>query len=196
MLSVEPSNRLVLASSSPRRKELLTSLGLTFDIVPSSADETVRKGESAQAMVERLAVEKAKIVAQKYPDAWVLGADTTVVIDGKILGKPESEQEAEDMLCTIQGRTQSVLGGLALVNLSRGVVRVESHESFVDIAPMTIDEIRRYVKSGEPMDKAGSYAVQGIGAYIVDRITGSYTNVVGLNLTATIRLLREFGVVR
>jgi septum formation protein len=195
MLSVAPSNRLVLASSSPRRRELLSSLGLTFDIVPSSADETVRSGESATAMVERLALEKARIVAQQYPDAWVIGADTTVVIDGKILGKPEDEKDAEAMLLTIQGRTQSVLGGLALVNLQKDIVRVESHESLVDIAPMTIDEIRRYVKSGEPMDKAGSYAVQGIGAYIVDKITGSYTNVVGLNLTATIRLLRDFEVV-
>jgi len=195
MLSVARSRPLILGSSSPRRKELLAGVGLAFDVVVSAIDETPHGEESAQTMVERLARAKAEAVARLHPHAWVLGADTTVLIDALILGKPESTEEAAEMVQRIQGRTHTVWGAFALCCQELGVVHVESHCSEVTLRPLSASMIAAYVKTGEPLDKAGSYAVQGIGASFIEAVHGSYTNVVGLNLSACVAQLLAHGVV-
>ena len=195
MLSVVPSNRLILGSASPRRKELLAGVGLSFEVVVSAVDETPRATESAQEMVERLARAKAQAVAQRHPAAWVLGADTTVLIDGQVLGKPESPAQAVSMLQRIQGRTHEVWGAFALCCVDRGVCSVEIYGSEVTMVAIPPECIAAYVATGEPLDKAGSYAVQGIGAAFIESVKGSYTNVVGLNLAAVVQQLFRHRVV-
>ena len=185
---------IILASSSPRRKELLSQAGVAFTIVVSGCDETPMPGESATEMVERLAVVKAAAVANQYRDAYVIGADTTVCIDGEVLGKPESFDDACSMLQKIQGRTHDVLGGISIINRSQGLEIKWSHATKVTMAKMSEDVIARYVRSGEPMDKAGSYAIQGLGLQFVDTVEGSYSNVVGLNISALMVELVRLGV--
>ena len=184
---------IILASSSPRRKELLSQAGVAFSIVVSGCDETPIPGESATEMVERLAVIKAAVVADQHRDAFVIGADTTVCIDGEVLGKPESFDEACSMLRKIQGRTHEVLGGISIINRSQGLELRWSHSTKVTMAKMSEDVIARYVQSGEPMDKAGSYAIQGLGLQFVDTVEGSYSNVVGLNISALMIELLKLG---
>jgi septum formation protein len=142
-------------------------------------------------MVERLALMKALAIAELHPDAYVLGADTTVCIGCVSLGKPESVEEACQMLETIQGKAHEVWGGIAVVRLATGIRESWSHMTRVTMAPMDRETIREYVASGEPMDKAGSYAIQGLGLRFVASIEGSYSNVVGLNLTTVMDKLRE-----
>jgi septum formation protein len=186
---------LILASASPRRKMLLASIGLRFLVVPSSVEENALNGESPDEQVLRLALAKAMDVSERYPDMWVLGADTIVVIEGRVLGKPADEREAREMLAALSDKTHAVFTGYALVNRRRprkertGFVRSEVH-----IRSLTHEEISGYVRTGEPMDKAGGYAVQGIGSGIVERIAGSYTNVVGLPLCEVARELKELGI--
>lgn len=187
---------IILASSSPRRKELLSQAGVSFTIVVSGCDETPVPGESAQEMVERLAVVKSAVVADQHPNSYVIGADTTVCIDGEVLGKPESFEEACSMLRKIQGRTHEVLGGIAIINRSQGLEKRWSHSTKVTMAPMSEEVIARYVRSGEPMDKAGSYAIQGLGLQFVDTVEGSYSNVVGLNISALMVELVALGAHR
>jgi septum formation protein len=191
MLSVVRSKKLILASSSPRRRELLTEVGLKFDIQVSAVDETELPLERAQEMVLRLAKLKAETIAKLEPAAWVLGADTTVVLDNQILGKPESNDDAFRMLKLIQGRRHQVWGGVALVCLEQGVLETQTLCSEVTIGALSDLEIRAYVETLEPMDKAGSYAIQGIGSVFVERINGSYTNVVGLAIPEVIGMLRR-----
>jgi septum formation protein len=190
------TSSIILASSSPRRKELLSQAGVAFAIVVSGCDETPVLGESAQEMVERLAVVKAAVVAEQHPGAYVIGADTTVCIDGEILGKPESVEDACSMLRKIQGKTHEVLGGIAIINRSKGLEKRWSHSTKVTMASMSEDVIARYVRSGEPMDKAGSYAIQGLGLQFVDSVEGSYSNVVGLNISALMVELVALGAHR
>jgi septum formation protein len=182
---------IVLASASPRRLELLTQAGVVFSVKVPGVDETPNVGESPQVMVERLALLKAATIAALEPEAYVIGADTTVFIDGRSLGKPESELEAFDMLMSIQGRTHQVWGGIAIVNEQQKVSRVWSHVTDVTMQAMSKQEIREYVATKEPLDKAGSYAIQGIGLQYVDSIRGSYSNVVGLNIASLLSVLRE-----
>ena len=184
---------IILASSSPRRKELLSQAGVAFTIIVSGCDETPIPGESAREMVERLAIVKAAVVAEQHPNAYVIGADTTVCIDGDVLGKPESFEEACSMLRKIQGRTHEVLGGIAIINRAHGLEKRWSHATKVTMAPMSEEVIARYVRSGEPMDKAGSYAIQGLGLQFVDTVEGSYSNVVGLNISALMVELVRLG---
>lgn len=193
---LKTSGTLILASSSPRRRELLTALRLTFEIKPADCDETPHPSEFPEAMVKRLAQAKAQVVSIAQPDAWVLGADTTVVVDGEILGKPEDDADAARMLALIQGRRHVVWGGAALLNQRQGVAEVWGESSEVEIAPMTTDLISDYIATREPYDKAGAYAIQGVGAQFVTRVFGSYTNVVGLNVSALLQVLRKYGVVR
>jgi septum formation protein len=185
--------QIILASSSPRRKELLSQAGVDFKIIVSGCDETPVPGESVKEMVERLAVVKAAVVADQYPAAFVIGADTTVWIDDQSLGKPASVEEAHSMLGQIQGRTHEVWGGVAILNREKGIERVWSHSTRVAMSPMSPETISRYVSSGEPMDKAGSYAIQGLGLQFVESIEGSYSNVVGLNITSLMRELVAIG---
>lgn len=189
------SPHLVLASGSPRRRELLGRLGLRFAIVPADIEEKVLNGEAPEEHVCRLAREKAEHTAKRIPDRWVLGADTIVVIDGHILGKPVDEAHAMSMLSTLADRTHTVFTGYALVNSGRpDGARVRYVRSDVHIRGLSADEIKGYVKTGEPMDKAGAYAVQGIGSAIVRSISGSYTNVVGLPLCEVCNDLKALGI--
>jgi septum formation protein len=184
---------IILASSSPRRKELLSQAGVSFSIIVSGCDETPVPGESPKEMVERLAIVKAAVIADQHTNAFVIGADTTVCIDGEVLGKPESFEQACEMLGKIQGRTHEVLGGIAILNRALSLERVWSHSTKVTMAPMSEDVIARYVRSGEPMDKAGSYAIQGLGLQFVESVEGSYSNVVGLNISALMAELVKLG---
>ncbi len=183
--------RLVLASGSPRRRELLSSLGLACTVRPVDLDETPHPGETAKDLVRRLARSKARALAE--PGELVLAADTVVVLDGDILGKPRDAADAAAVLARLAGREHTVATGVALFEpgASREAVTVEICR--VQMTPMNGREIGWYVATGEPLDKAGSYAIQGRGALFVEAVHGNYTNVVGLPLPATRRLFTELG---
>jgi septum formation protein len=181
--------RLVLASSSPRRAEILTSLGIPFLVDPPDVEEAVRPGESAERAASRLAAEKAAQVAGRRPTEWVLAADTLVVLDGSLLGKPADAEEARRMLRSLAGRRHVVVTAVRLTRFGApGEEIVE--RSAVRIGPLTEEELGWYVATGEPMDKAGAYAVQGLGARFIESVEGSYTNVMGLPARAVYRLMR------
>ena len=192
MTSIELlGQRLVLASASPRRAELLRSVGLEFDILPADIDETVRPGESPADYVARLSVEKARVVAgQVGPDALVVAADTTVDVDGRILEKPLDEADARRMLALLSGRTHLVHTGVTSrggsARLAAGTVVVETAVEFVALTPATVEW---YIGTGEPFGKAGGYAIQGAGGALVRRVDGSVTNVIGLPLAETLELV-------
>ncbi len=181
---------LVLASGSPRRRELLERLGLVFAVVPADIDESVQPGEAAIAYVERLAGEKAAAVGSE--EDVVLAADTTVEIDGEILGKPTDPDDARRMLARLSGRTHRVHTGVAI--RSRGDRRVGSATTFVEMVALNRGTIDWYLATGEPFDKAGGYALQGAGAVLVAKVTGSVSNVVGLPLTLVLELARQLGI--
>jgi septum formation protein len=186
---------LVLASASPRRLELLRMVGLEFEVIPSGHEEAALFEDAPRMLVERWAVEKALIVAEMRPDAWVLAADTIVVLDGTIFGKPVDSAEAEEMLGKLCGRVHEVITAIALVHKGRESRRVQSVETVVHFRNLHRGELKAYVESGEPMDKAGSYGIQGIGAFLVRAIQGSYTNVVGLPLSETLEWLLECKII-
>jgi septum formation protein len=183
--------RLVLASASPRRARIHRELGVPFRVVVSHVDETLRPGEEGGAAVERLARAKALAVAsgEELP---VLAADTEVVCDGSILGKPADEEDAAAMLRRLRGRTHEVLTGVCLVE--RGVARSGVERSRVTVAPMSEAELRWYVATGEPLDKAGGYHVDGRGALFIEAVEGSPSNVAGLPVRLVLRLFREAGL--
>jgi septum formation protein len=191
--------RFILASASPRRRELLTACAIPFQIIPAPIDEHPLPGEPAEAYVRRLAQAKAETVSQQHPDALVLGADTIVTVDGLLLGKPPTLDAARQTLSHLSGREHEVLTGIAVVSgrmagSSGGRGAHEVVASRVLMRHLTAATIEWYIATGEPLDKAGAYAVQGLGAALVERVEGSYTNVVGLPLTETLALLRRFGL--
>jgi len=173
---------LILASASPRRRDLLEQLGLPFVVQVAGVDETALNGEAPRAHTTRLARAKAAEIAARFPDDWVLGADTAVIVDEHILGKPANTEDAVRMLRLISGRWHTVLTGYCLLHRTAGTEFLDCCASEVFIRPLTEDQMRAYVATGEPLDKAGSYAIQGIGAGLVQQVRGSYTNVVGLPL--------------
>ena len=181
--------RLVLASASPRRRELLTTAGFAFDVEVADVDETRHHGESAEVYVRRVALAKAQAVAARRANDMVLGADTIVVVDGDVLGKPVNDADAVAMLTRLSGRSHHVLTAVAVVAGGRSVDTVE--DTTVSMHPLTATEIVAYVESGEPRDKAGAYAIQGRASRFIPRIEGSYTNVVGLPIAAVDGLLRQ-----
>lgn len=185
---------LVLASSSPRRRELLHTLGIPFTVQTSDVDETTAPGLSPREVVEELAVRKAQVVASSLTEGVVLGSDTIVVWEGQILGKPADEADAFHMLSMLQGREHTVYSGVALIDAASGRVEVSHSHTQVWIRPLSQTEIESYIATREPMDKAGSYAIQGIGATIVEGITGDYFTVVGLPLCLTANMLSRFGI--
>ncbi len=190
---------LVLASASPRRRELLNGAGLRFEVIPADLDERPRSGESAVELARRLALEKARSVASQLgaePPRWVLGADTIVVRDGALLGKPRDVEDAVAMLGSLLGRSHRVLTGIALCATHERRARHMVVESRVTLRLADEAELRAYAAGGEPLDKAGAYAVQGEGRRFVERVEGSETNVIGLPLDETLALLREAGVIR
>jgi len=185
--------RLVLASSSPRRRRLLRDLGVPFSVLVPDVDERSLPGEFPEAHVRRLALAKARAVARALARGstaqWVIGADTVVVLDGEILGKPLNPRHAARMLARLSGRTHEVLTGVALVPAAGGRARAAVVRSRVTMKPLDGATIRRYVAGGEPLDKAGAYAVQGRGRRLVSGVSGSLTNVVGLPLERLARML-------
>jgi septum formation protein len=182
------SRQLVLASASPRRRALLTAAGIAFVARPADVDETPLPGEPADVYTLRLAEAKAR--AAWRPSEIALGADTTVVLDGDILGKPADEAEAAAMLGRLAGRTHEVLTGFCLFDGDR--VRGAVERTAVTFAPMSEEEIAAYAASGEPLDKAGAYGIQGLASKFVERIEGCYFNVVGLPVARVYRMLGEF----
>ncbi|OYV68309.1 MAG: septum formation protein Maf [Gemmatimonadetes bacterium 21-71-4] len=181
---------IVLASASPRRRELLRLLGLAFDVSPTGVDETWRNGEAPAAHAERLAREKAGAV--KRPDAAVVGADTIVVIDGAILGKPADAAEARGMLRRLAGREHEVFTAVAVAHGGRLASGV--HRTTVRFRGLDDATIAEYVATGEPMDKAGAYGIQGFGAVLVEWIDGDYFTVMGLGLGLLVELLARVGL--
>jgi len=191
------SNLLVLASASPRRRDLLTRAGLRFEILPADVPEEMRAGEAPRMLVERLAAEKAASVRDRLPAQprrLVLGSDTVVVLDADILGKPRDPEHAVAMLRRLAGRTHTVWTGVAVATTGAEALCVRSVESRVTLRPADEAELRAYVATGEPLDKAGSYALQGEGRRLVSRIDGSESNVIGLPLEETLELLAAAGL--
>lgn len=186
--------KLVLASGSPRRSELLSGLGLSFEVIVSYANETVEGNVSPEEMVRTLAYRKAAAVSNSLRDGIVIGADTIVVLDGQILGKPVDQQDAIRMLRHLQGRMHTVYSGVAVIDAASGKHRVDYRATRVHMRHLSDDEIEAYVRTGEPMDKAGSYAIQGIGSTIVHSIEGDYFTVVGLPMELLASLLTSFDV--
>ena len=186
--------KFILASSSPRRRELLSSIGVDFDVIPSHVPEEHQPGEAPEEYVARLSREKAAAVAAQHPDRWVIAADTTVLLGDQLLEKPADDADAARMLATIAGKTHVVYTGVTLQNLERDYRDTRVAESEVRMLPLTAGEIEWYVATGEPRDKAGAYAVQGVGAMFIDSIHGSYTNVVGLPLATLFQMMRKAGI--
>ena len=186
------SVRVILASQSPRRRELLTQIGIAHEVRPADIDEAYLPGEDPPVHAERLAREKALRLAGESPEAVVIGADTIVVIDGDVLGKPADADDAERMLTRLSGRTHWVFTAVAVPRDGRVVSGVEAVE--VTFRPLRPGQARDYVATGEPMDKAGAYGIQGLGATLVERIHGDYFAVMGLALGRLVGLLREVGI--
>lgn len=184
--------RVILASSSPRRRELLALVGIPHDVEPADIDESYRDGEEAAAHAERLAREKGAAIALRHPDAVVISADTIVVIDGLVLGKPRDEADAARMLAMLGGQTHVVLTAVAASY--RGETRSGVESVRVTFRPLTRAVIAAYIATREPMDKAGAYGIQGFGATLVERIDGDYFAVMGLALARMIDLLESVGV--
>lgn len=185
---------IILASSSPRRQELLRNLGIDFVVTPSDAEETFDDGLKPAEVVELLAERKAAAVAHLYQTGLVIGSDTIVVVEGEILGKPRDRVEARNMLSRLSGREHSVFSGLAVINANDGQRAIGHVETKVTMRKITDNEIESYIATGEPMDKAGSYAIQGIGSLFVTRIDGDYFSVVGLPIRLLSEYLYRFGV--
>lgn len=186
--------RFILASASPRRRELLASIGLEFDVQPSHIAEVRGDGEAPEEYVARLSREKAHALASQNPSRWVIAADTTVLHGDQLLEKPVDAADAARMLAAIAGRTHIVYTGVTLENVERGYRDTRVAESEVRMLPLSEGEIDWYVRTGEPLDKAGAYAVQGIGSMFIDSVHGSYTNVVGLPLATLFQMLRKAGI--
>jgi len=196
---VSPQNRqsaignrqslLILASASPRRAEILRSLGIPFTVLPTDVAEDLVPGETADAASARLAEEKAARAADSEPDSWILAADTLVVLSGEILGKPRDDAEAAGMLRRLRGREHGVVTAVHLRRRAEGFSRIE--RSRVRFAAMSEEEIGWYVGTGEPRDKAGAYGVQGLGARFIEEVHGSFTNVMGLPARSVYTLLRD-----
>jgi len=187
--------RLILASASPRRREILSSTGVEFEVIASEVDESFLPGESSGEHVVRLARMKALKAAEEHNDRWVLAADTIVVIDGRILGKPRGHREAEEMLQMLSDREHRVITGYYLIQASSRKSLEGKVVTRVKFKALSSQEIRWYLNTGEPFDKAGGYAIQGKAAFMVKEINGSYTNVVGLPLTEVVEALQEVGAV-
>lgn len=191
------TSRLILASKSPRRSELLKQMGLELEVVHSGIEEENSvEIKSPREHVIRWSEEKAREVAKGYPQSWVLGADTIVSVDGLILGKPKTPDEAQRMLSLLSGKEHCVLTGMTVLHLERGKKAQEVVETLVRVKALAPEEMAWYIQTGEPFDKAGAYAIQGKGAFMVESIRGSYTNVVGLPICELMEMLKRLGALR
>ncbi|KPK96448.1 MAG: septum formation inhibitor Maf [Omnitrophica WOR_2 bacterium SM23_72] len=196
-MSISRPHRLVLASSSPRRRYLLEQAGLTFSVIPSTVDEgSAVRVSPTENHVRMLANAKALEVAELYPKSWIIGADTLVLIGDVVLGKPDTAAQARQMLRALSNKTHRVLTGYCICCKAAGRSFSETVETRVLFKPLSESEIDWYVNTSEPYDKAGGYAVQGLGTFMVKSIEGSYTNVVGLPVCEVIQYLLKEGVVK
>jgi septum formation protein len=184
--------KIILASKSPRRAQLLNQVGLSFKIVPSHIDESKYLSSSPIQTARKIAVAKTKSVAQKYRSGIIIGADTIVVINRKIIGKPKDKQDARNLLSTLSGKTHRVITGIAVLDAQTNRVKQGHSITAVTFRKLTQKEIDEYIDTGDPFDKAGSYGIQGKGALFVERISGDYFNVVGLPLVLLFRLLKSY----
>ena len=189
------NQRLILASGSPRRKEMLSDAGFLFDIIVSDVPEEVIPNETPEQMVKRLALLKGQAVAETNRESWILSADTTVVIDNQILNKPVDFDDSVKMLSMLQGRAHHVWGGIAFINNSKNYCETISVCSVVHMRALSLNQIHKYIASGECSDKAGSYAIQGVGASLIEKVEGSYTNVVGLDLCSVVKKFEQLKLV-
>src|SRR4030043_1858301 len=185
---------VILASASPRRKELLEKIGIRFKVEPSNYEEDIPLGLEPHELAQKISLEKAKAVASKHKNAIVIPADTFIVFGDQILGKPHTEKDARKMLEAISGKSHSVITGFSIIDTGTSKALSKSVETKIYVRKLTLAEIDAYVKSKEPLDKAGAYAIQGLGAVIVERIEGDYFNVIGLPLSALAEGLKGFGV--
>ncbi len=185
----------ILASASPRRREMLAGLGLQFKVVAAEADELVLAEEDPQAFVVRIAKDKARIVANHYPGTWILAADTVVVLDGEILGKPADSEDAVSMLKRLTGKEHEVWTGFCIEHAGQVRHVCQAVKTNVQFADLPDPVIRAYVRSGDPLDKAGSYGIQSQGGFMVRGIRGSYSNVVGLPLAEVIIEMTALGLI-
>jgi septum formation protein len=194
MFHINDENAIVLASESTRRVDILRTLGISFSIMPPGIDEHRKPYESPKDYVLRIAYEKARKVGDLFPDKWIIGADTVVVHKGKVLGKPKADEDAVAMLKRLRANWHKVFTGYCILNASKQIVYQDVAETKVFIKDLTDDEIAKYVDTSEPFDKAGSYAVQGRGGYMVKEIKGSYSNVVGLPICEITEALLSLGI--
>ncbi len=187
-------SEIILASASPRRKKLLKNLGLKFKIVPSSFTEDFSLKIPAKKLARHLSAGKAKVVAKNYPNGTVIGADTIVVHQNKILGKPHTKKEAARMLKILSGKMHTVITGYTIINLKNRKQVSKAVSARVKFRKLSECEIQKYVKNGEPLDKAGAYAIQENAMGFVEKVVGDYTTIIGLPLPALIKDLKKFGV--
>ncbi len=192
MTKKKPS--IILASSSPRRRDLLRQIGVDFDIFPADVNESILAGESPEDYAVRVSFDKVRVVAKKVGEGIIIAADTIVVFKDIILGKPVDSKDAKRMLEMLSGKMHRVISGLAVMNAATGMVMCRTSTTSVWFRNLDEDEVKKYVLSGEPLDKAGAYGIQGKGALLVARIEGCYNNVVGLPLALLDEVLREFGI--
>jgi septum formation protein len=195
-VGTDNSRLIILASGSPRRRELLSLLGLPFEVISSDVDESTPPDFTPEMIVRSLALRKAEAVvpAAAKRNAVIVGSDTIVVLDDKVLGKPVDEQDSRVMLGLLQGKTHQVYTGVACIGLPEGKILVEHRVTSVTMRALSEEEISAYIATGEPADKAGSYAIQGLGATLVEKIEGCYFNVVGLPLSLLGRMLSRVGI--
>lgn len=186
--------KIILASASPQRKELLEQIGLQFEVEPSNRTEITSSTLKPHELARLLSREKAMAVASKHQHAIVIAADTFIICRGKVMGKPGTEAEAREMLAALSGKTHSVITGFTIIDADENKVVSQSVETKVYMKRLTPAEIDAYVKSGEPRDRAGAYAIQGLGSVLIDKIEGDYFNVVGLPLSALTENLKEFEI--
>ncbi len=189
------TTQIILASESPRRYSLLKQMGLDFETIPSSVKEDAIPGETPEEYVLRIAQEKASGIMRRYPEAWIISADTIVYIDNIILGKPENMKDAEQMLSRLSGREHFVFTGIFVCNLRRQKSDKRVVKTGVKMKKLSPMEIQWYINTDEPYDKAGGYAAQGIGSVLIESINGSYTNVVGLPLCEVFQMLMQLGAI-
>lgn len=189
----DKETRIILASGSPRRADLLTKIGVEFELEPSQVKERPHSDEAPPDYIIRIARAKVVAIARKRDSGLVIGADTIVVLDGRMLGKPEDEDDARNMLRQLSGKWHAVMTGIALYDAATKREVADYDKTLVRFAQMTEREIDWYVRSGEPMDKAGAYGIQGLAGLFVDEIAGNYYNVVGLPLPLLYRLARRLG---
>lgn len=186
--------KIILASASPRRKEILEITGLKFEVCPGDYEEDLNLSLKPRELSKFLSRKKAEYVSDKYDNAIIIAADTFISINNKVLGKPHNEKEAEKMLGMLNGKKHSVITGFTVLDTGRKKKISKSVITSVYLRKLTRNEIKTYIKSGEPLDKAGAYAIQGLGAVFIEKIAGDYFNVVGLPLFALTECLKKFGI--